>query len=109
MLKVDSGYNISLTRGDTGVFTIELVDDEGEPYTPKSGDTLRFAMAKKYGVDDPLIRKDIPTDTLILQIDPEDTKDLEFDTYYYDLELTDGFGHVSTILIAKFKVTKEVY
>lgn len=109
MLKVDSNYNISLTRGDTGVFTIELVDDEGAPYTPKGGDTIRFALDKKYGVADPLIRKDIPPETLILQIDPEDTKELDFGTYYYDLELTDAFGHVSTILIAKFNVTKEVY
>ena len=109
MLIIDSSYNISLTRGDTGIFTIELVDETGEPYTPGPGDSLRFAMDKKYGVSDPIIEKNIPIDTLTLQIDPEDTKDLDFGTYVYDLELTDSLARVSTILLAKFMVTQEVY
>ena len=111
MLIVDNNYNISLTRGDTGIFKLDLVDEEGLPFTPSSLDSLRFAMSKKYGSnrEEVLILKDIPFDTLLIQIDPEDTKSLDFSKYKYDIEYTDAAGHVTTVLMAEFNVTKEVY
>ena len=73
---------------------------------------FRFAMKKDY--DDPdtevLIVKDIPTNTLILQLDPEDTKDLPFGTYVYDIQLTNSSGEVDTFITkAFFVITEEVY
>lgn len=111
MLSVDSSYNISLTRGDTGIFILSLVDEEGAAFTPTEGDKVRFAMAKKYGStrEETLIYKDIPLDTLQIKIEPEDTKSLEFGGYKYDIEYTDVLGNVSTILLANFTITKEVY
>lgn len=47
MLHIDSSYNISLTRGDTGLFHISLVDKSGDEYVPEEGSTLRFAMSTK--------------------------------------------------------------
>ena len=112
MLSVDANYNIYLTRGDTGIFTLDLVDDETkEPFTPGSGDKIRFAMSKKYGStrEETLILKDISINDLLIKIDPEDTKNLDFGKYKYDVEYTDASGHVSTVLLADFNVTKEVY
>ena len=110
-----STFDITLTRGDTAIISVPLVsvDSEGHEteYTPQEGEKLRFAMAAKYGVtrDEVLIYKDIPIDTLILQINPEDTKDLKFGKYKYDIEFTDAMGHVSTGIEATFEVAKEVY
>jgi len=114
-LTVDSDYNISLVRGDTAIFDIPLVnvDDEGQetPYTPQEGEKLRFAMSTKFGSkrEEVLILKDIPLDTMVLKIEPEDTKPLPFGKYKYDIEFTDIAGNVTTVLEATFNITKEVY
>lgn len=108
-------YDITLTRGDTAIITVPLyeIDEEGHetPYTPIAGEKVRFAMSDKYGAtrSEVLILKEIPIDTLILEIDPEDTKPLKFGKYKYDIEFTDAAGHVSTGLSAIFEVAKEVY
>ena len=111
MIQIDSENNISLTRGDTGLFTISLTDKQGEPYTPAQGSKLRFAMSKKYGADNEevLVTRQIPINTMTLEILPEDTKELKFKEYVYDIELTDENDRVSTVILAKFNVTEEVY
>lgn len=114
-LTVDSDYNISLVRGDSAAFDVPLVtvDDAGEetPYTPQEGEKLRFALSIKDGArrDEVLILKDIPIDTLVLKLNPEDTKNLSFGRYKYDIEFTDILGDVTTVLKATFEVAKEVY
>lgn len=114
--KVD-GTTIVLTRGDTMSLKVNILKD-GETYTPEAGDAVRFALKHNkvkadrtdYTDPEPLILKDIPTDTLILTLDPEDTKDLAFDTYVYDIELTFADGAVDTFIAkAKFKLTEEVH
>ena len=108
MLYIDDEQNIELTRGDTGFFTIALKNSNGEDYEPQPGDTLRFAMSKSYG-GDPLILKQIPISTLILELEPQDTSGLNFGKYVYDVEFTDAAGHVSTIILGNFTITKEVH
>lgn len=111
MLTIDRENNIVLTRGDTGIFKIILEEEDGEEYTPKEGSSMRFAMAKKYGSTkgECLIYKEIPTDTMTLEIEPSDTDNLPFGDYLYDVEFTDYQGRVSTVIMAKFKIAKEVY
>ena len=114
-LIVDSDFNIKLVRGDSAEFDVPLVsvDDEGHetPYTPQEGEKLRFAMSTKYGAtrDEVLILKDIPISTLVLKLEPADTKSLPFGKYKYDIEFTDALGAVTTVLEAIFEVAKEVY
>ena len=102
-------WNITLTRADTLFIEFPLFDDDDEPYTPVEGDSLRFAMKKKYKDEEPLILIDIPTNTCLLEIRPEHTKPLPFGDYYYDVEFTDSMDHVSTILKGTFTVDKEVH
>ena len=45
MLYIDDEQNITLTRGDTGIFNISLQNQNGKAYTPQEGDTLRFALS----------------------------------------------------------------
>ena len=127
-IKID-GKTITLTRGDTFRVRVPLysviLDEHGEeqsrtPYVPQNGDTIRFAVkhpamksGKQYKDETPLIIKNIPTDSLVLTLNPEDTKDLDFDTYVYDMEITYGVdGSVYTFITAeegRFILTSEVH
>ena len=108
MLYIDEKQNITLTRGDTGIFNISLQNQKGKSYTPEQGDTLRFALSEDFGKT-PLVVKNIPIETCILEIEPNDTKDLKFKKYKYDIQFTSALGRVSTIILGDFIVDKEVY
>lgn len=93
-----SGTSIKMTRGDTLRVTISMIDEEGNEYTPMEGDVIRFA-AKKYYLDaETKIHKIIPNDTLLLELEPEDTKNLPFGEYVYDIEITFADGVVDTFI-----------
>lgn len=104
-----SGTNISLTRGDTLRVTVNI-EQGGVPYVPNPGDRIRFAMKRRIDDEEPIILKDIPTDTLLLRLESEDTKNLPFGTYKYDIELTTVDGDVDTFIgPSNFTLTDEVY
>ena len=112
-----SKTSIKLTRGDTLRLKINITLNE-EQYTPVTGDSIRFALkrpllnAKKTDFKDtePLILKSVPINTMILELEPEDTKSLDFGTYVYDLEITFADGRVDTFITeAKFEITPQVY
>ena len=108
MLKIN-GTTITLTRGDTLRASLEILDAEGNTYTPTQGDVIRFAMKKSYSDSTCLIEKQIPNDTLMLSLDPSDTKDLPFGSYVYDIEITFESGAVDTFIDkATFRISEEV-
>ena len=112
MLKV-KGTTVTHTRGDTADLLVTMIktlpDGSKEPYTPEEGDVVRFALSDHYDDETPLILKEIPIDTLVLHLDPEDTESLEFGEYVYDIELTNSDGDVDTFIErAKWKLTEEV-
>ena len=109
------GTRITLTRGDS--LYIEIGMKRGtQTYTPAEGDKVRFALKSarvvggEYANKRPLILKDIPTDTLLLHLEPSDTKPLPFGDYVYDVELTYANGDVDTFITeAPFVLTREVH
>ncbi len=109
MYKIN-GTAITLTRGDSFYATVTMEQADGEPYIPQAGDTIRFALKKRYTDSEPLIIKPVPTDTLMLHLEPEDTKALPFGRYVYDVELTKANGDVDTFIWeADFEIAKEVH
>ena len=114
-----NGTRIRMTRGDTlrVVLSLTVVEEvsEGEkieyPYVPEEGDRIRFAMKKTYDDSEPILVKDISPDTLLLTLNPEDTKDLDMrGRYVYDIELTHANGDVDTFINkAKLVLTEEVH
>ena len=108
---------ITLTRGDTLRVKVEIIKNE-EPYTPEDGDRVRFALkhptmlpdGSDYSDVDPLIIKEIPIDTMILELEPADTKSFAFGKYIYDIEITFADGTVDTfITAAPFVLSEEVH
>lgn len=111
------GTTIRLTRGDSLVLQVVILRND-EIYTPQEGDTIRFALKRnimnpertRYLDKKPLIVKDISPKTLILKLDSEDTKFLEFGNYAYDIEITFANGLVDTFIAdAAFILTPEVH
>lgn len=101
--------NITLVRGDYFPCNIAMTKND-EPFIPTNG-TLRFAVKKKYtdADDKVLIVKQIPLDTMLLELESADTKDLRFGEYVYDIEYTDVNGRPDTFISAKFFLAEEVY
>lgn len=102
--------NITLTRGDTLIVQLSLTKNN-EPYVPVAGSSIRFAMKKKYTDPDTdvVLIKDISIDTLLLEIDPEDTKSLPMKSkYVYDIQLTDEDDHIDTFIKGTFTLSEEV-
>lgn len=110
-----NGTTIVLTRGDTFICDVEI-DADGEPYVPKEGESVRFAVKRKLFTPDkgnyvdsvPLIHKDIPIGSMMLQLLPEDTKKLKFGIYAYDVEITMTDGKVDTFLSGDLDLRPEV-
>lgn len=106
---------IHLTRGDTFQTQI-IIKQDGEEYIPDPGDIIRFAAKRdelnhngtQFLDKEPLILKEIPTDTMILRLDPEDTAGLDFDVYAYDIEITMVSGRVDTFISDKLYLEPEV-
>ena len=110
-----NGRDITLTRGDTMRLQVTMTLN-GDPYTPVDGDTLRAAVKhpwlnpsqSDYVEREPLIIKQIPTSTLLWELQPEDTKTLGFGPYDYDIQLTFADGTVDTFLTGRLVLTPEV-
>ena len=112
---ITDGRNITMTRGDTLRLNVEIYTLDKTRYYPAVGDSMRFALKqKKYNKDrtnyfdaKPLINKEIVDAVLVL--DPEDTQNLNFGEYVYDVEITLAGGDVCTIIPhADFVIAEEV-
>ena len=109
MIKI-SNKTIRMTKGDTLEVPVNIMTKTGDVYIPSEGDVIRFAMKKTYEDAEPLIRKIIPNDTLILRLESADTKNLEVTKlpYVYDIELTTESGTVDTFISGSLYLTEEV-
>jgi len=97
-MKKVSNNKITLTRGDTCRIKLSLKDSSGNDFVPGDGDVIRFAAKRYYTDPEPVIYIIVPNDTLILEIKPEDTKNLDFGTYVYDMQITFADGTIDTFV-----------
>lgn len=104
-----TGTSITLTRGDTFEALVSITKKDGTQYFPADGDFIRFAMKVDYSDARPILVKEIPIETMMLVLDPEDTADLSFGKYVYDIQLTRANGKVDTFIAkATLKLSQEV-
>lgn len=108
MLYIDDKI-IKLTRGDTARLTVPIINlaNNGE-YTMESGDILYFTVKKTAKDTDFLFQKSV-TGSNSIHIKPEDTADLSFGKYKYDVQLTTATGDVYTVIEpSTFEVMEEI-
>lgn len=109
----ENTQNIRITRGDSGIAESELCIGDGQDavlYEMQEGDVISLGVKADYEDAECIIRKDVHENPAVFEFVPSDTKDLDFGTYYYDVQFvrgSDGFT-VTYIEKKKFKVTEEV-
>lgn len=107
----EKNMTIELVRGDSFIQYLSFTKNDDE-YIPEEGDTATFTMRKNYkglSKDDILIQKVIDlSKTTRLELVPEDTENLEYGSYKFDIEFNYADGKRDTVLIGVFKLLKEV-
>ena len=102
---------MQLTRGDTGRFKFQRIDDEGQPITTIP-DAIYFTVKKSYQSSSVILQKtlaDMELDqdgTFHFVIDPTDTETLPYGHYVFDIEVTDS-DYVQTIAKGAFVLLEE--
>ena len=94
MFKI-SGNMISITRGDTGIFTLEL-SANGEAYD-YSNDTVVLTVKRGTNAGEVLIQKQCVYGENIT-FEPADTQNLPYGNYVYDVQVTTAGGVVDTVI-----------
>ena len=107
MLNIVNGI-IQLTRGDTARLTVDVVNREGETYTPNPSDTLTLTVKKTVYDAEPVFQKVLEDENTFI-INPSDTEKMTFKKYVYDVQLTMANGDVYTIIEPHpFEILSEV-
>lgn len=94
MFVIDEDKTIRLTRGDIASIDIEAVNQDGDSYTFKNGDVIRFKVTERKNCENIKLCKDIivqsDTTTVNLSLSSDDTKldDLinKPTKYWYEVE-----------------------
>lgn len=90
--------NITMTRGDTLVAQLTLVQNN-EAYTPVEGDVITFeAHRLPYDDGEAALEKTIDNSTLLFELEPDDTADLDCGEYSYKMKMTFANGDVDTFI-----------
>ena len=109
MLNIDNDNNIYLTRGDTATIDVEILNPDESPHTMTSEERLIFTLRKLYDKGNILISKTYSDPTIYIYTN--DTKDLNFGDYRFDIYLYNVNTHTIDTFIAegKFTVAEEVH
>ena len=98
---------IFLTRGDSASLVLDIKDDDGNEYTPSKQDTVTFTVKKSPYNKKVVIQHTFSNNEIL--ISSEDTANLEYGDYLYDVELKGLGGNVCTIIPPNlFKICEEV-
>lgn len=96
-----NGTNLSMTRGDSKTITVSCKDQNGNKIILDTGDTVYFTVKRNPMVSEILIQKIITIfneGDAIIEIEPEDTENLSFGGYQYDIQWVSSAGRVTTIV-----------
>lgn len=105
--------DLEFTRGDTQFIRFQLKDGMGNPIKLSTEDKLYFTVKKNQNSSKILIQKKYPDsikDTdgyFCFTLNSEDTSDLQYGTYQYDIELKSG-SYVKTLGFGTITLTEEI-
>ena len=105
--------NIFLIRGDSLVAQIGVLQN-GATYTPTVDDEIVFTLIHNtltadqtdYEDEEPILTKQISTETMILEIEPDDTRELEFGKYDYGIKIIMANGFTDTFISGQLTLMK---
>ena len=102
---------ITITRGDTEVITIEMKDENGAvPFV--TGDTVYFTVKVDANTATKILQKTVTSFTdgkAVITLVPADTSSLAYGFYLYDVQFNRADGNVKTIVKpSTLKIAEEV-
>ncbi len=100
-----TGTDLCMTRGDSEIITVRVTG-----YTLTEGDMVELTVRRNVKTPPVLYKRvtEFRDNAAQIAIDPQDTRDLPFGVYVYDVQLTYG-GAVKTIIRpSKFTIGEEV-
>lgn len=103
--------DIEIIRGTTNKVVVHLKDSNGNPYTPASGEKLVFGIKKKPHHEECVLKKVLSGGTnsyFTFQFDPEETENLEYGKYFYDVGLRSGNAYYSVIPPSVFNIVANI-
>ena len=89
-------FSFELIRGDTKSVGFEITDEEGKPLELTEGDEIYFTLKNNYNTKDYVLQKkytdftlryDIETSEATITLEHDDTCDLAYGTYVYDVKV----------------------
>ena len=98
---------ITMTRGDTAVLRLDITDDKGNPYKLTDSDVVLLTLKRSVLDKSVIFQKSMVDGKIVIQ--PQDTANLEYGQYFYDVELTKEDGFVATVIPPhRFIIAEEV-
>lgn len=108
MLRIEDGA-IYLTKGDTAYLKVNLAFDDGTEYEVQEGDTLTLSVKPDTKDETPYVFTKTVKPGETFEIKPEDTKEQEVGSYYYDVQLNTSIGEIFTVIEpTRFYIRNEV-
>lgn len=110
MLNIDNRQNITLTRGDTAYIDVTgLKNRDGTAYEFEDGDKVYFRLKGEQILIEKEADIDLVENTATLTLYPDDTEDLTFTSYRYEMELvTANDEHFTFIADKNFVIGVEL-
>lgn len=103
---------ITIVRGTTNEFSLIVTDADGELYPLASGEVIKFGVKKSADDVSLLISKTISSaeedGSYLFEVEPSDTAQLAFGTYYYDIGLKSGNDYYNIIPCSPFVVGQNI-
>lgn len=96
-----NGTEIKMTRGDSESLFVSCVDAENNAFDFEAGDTVYLTVKKNINTDVIELQKvitEFDDGGATFTFAPNDTKDMDFGSYVYDIQLTQQDGTITTIV-----------
>lgn len=108
MIKTFEDSTVHLTRGDTAVLEVPLVNEQERTYVMAESDTLVLRMKKRLADAEPCLTKEGKGEN-IFRFEPEDTEHLPFGLYVYNVQIYTAEGKKYTVIEpSTFKICEVV-
>ncbi len=105
--------DIEFVRGDTQPLKFQVKDNNGNVLKMDSNDELIFTIKKNYNTKKATLQKKLSDGSIhyesgyyFITLSHEDTADLKYGTYVYDIQLMSG-DIVSTLVLGTITLTEE--
>lgn len=106
--------DIEFARGDTQPLKFQIKDNNGNILKMDSSDELIFTIKKNYSTKQKLMQKKLSNGSIyydsgyyFIILSHEDTANLKYGTYVYDIQLMSG-EIVATLVLGTITLTEEV-